>query len=297
MLQLLKECTLCPHMCKVNRLENKFGRCKCNSSIRIALVSLHHFEEPCISGTNGSGTIFFSGCNLNCMFCQNYKISQTATGKITTINELAEIFLNQQKTGAHNINLVTPTMYVPQIIEALKLAKQQGLEIPIIYNSNGYENLETIRLLNGFVDIYLPDFKYFYDDIAKKYSNINNYFNIASKSILEMYYQVGLPQFDSSGLLQKGLLIRHLVLPNNIDNTKQVLLWIKQNLPKNVYISLMAQYFPTYLAKTDTTINRKLLPEEYNEVKDYFYSLDFVNGYMQELGDHEEEYVPDFDIS
>ena len=202
--------------------------------------------------------------------------------------------MEQQKKGAHNINLVTPTMYVPQIVEAIKIAKSDGLILPIIYNSNGYENVETIKLLNGYVDVYLPDLKYFDDNIANKYSKINNYFENASKAILEMYFQVGLPRFDENGIIKKGLIIRHLVLPNNIENSKNVLSWIKQNMPKDVYVSLMAQYFPTYKAKEISELNRKLTMEEFIEIKSYFDSLGFINGYFQELGEHEEEYVPDF---
>ena len=296
MLEKLSCCTICPHMCKVNRLNNNIGRCKCNNSIKIALASLHQFEEPCISGKNGSGTVFFSNCNLNCVYCQNHLISQQGKGKIISIEHLAKIFINQQKKGASNINLVTPTMYVYQIIEAIKIAKEAGLNIPIIYNTNGYENVETIKLLNGYVDVFLPDFKYSDNKLAKKYSNVDNYFEIASKAILEMYFQVGHPQFDASGLIKKGIIIRHLILPNHIDNTKNVLLWIKDNLPKGVYISLMAQYFPTYKAKEMPSLNRKLTSSEYDEVLEILSNLD-INGYFQELGEHEEEYVPNFDLS
>lgn len=290
----LSSCTLCPLMCKVNRNKNKIGRCKSTSNVKIALASLHHFEEPCISGKNGSGTVFFSNCNLSCVFCQNYKISQQGLGHVITIEELSSIFLEQQAKGAENINLVTPTMYVPQIIEALKMAKENGLNLPVIYNSNGYENVETIKLLNGFIDVYLPDLKYFDNDLAKKYSGINNYFEHASKVIQEMYFQVGLPKFDENGLIKKGIIIRHLVLPNHIDNSKKVLSWIKENMPKDIYISLMAQYFPTYKAKNIEDLNRKLTNEEFEEIKNHLTDLDIYNGYFQELGEHEEEYVPDF---
>lgn len=290
----LSSCTLCPHMCKINRNNGKIGRCKSTGNVKIALASLHHFEEPCISGKNGSGTVFFSNCNLSCVFCQNYKISQLGLGHEISIDELANIFLDQQKNDAENINLVTPTMYVPQIIEAIKIAKSNGLKIPIIYNSNGYENVETIRLLKDYIDVYLPDLKYFDNDLAKKYSGINNYFENASKAILEMYFQVGLPVFDENRLIKKGLIIRHLVLPNHIDNSKKVLLWIKENLPQDVYVSLMAQYFPTYKAKSIEDLNRKLSKEEFEEIKNYLEKLDIHNGYFQELGEHEEEYVPDF---
>jgi len=291
----LSSCTLCPHMCKVNRTLGTTGRCRSTNKVKIALASLHHFEEPCISGKNGSGTVFFSNCNLKCVYCQNYKISQEGLGHEISIEELADIFLQQQENHAENINLVTPTMYVSQIIEAIKIAKKSGLKIPIIYNSNGFENVETIKLLNGYIDVYLPDLKYYYNDLAKKYSGINNYFENASKAILEMYFQVGLPQFNEDGMIQKGIIIRHLVLPNYIDNSKQILNWIKENMPKDVYVSLMAQYFPTYKAKNIPELNRKLTLEEFNEIKKYLDELDIYNGYFQELGEHEEEYIPNFE--
>ena len=292
MLEQLIECNVCPHKCKVNRLEGKSGRCKCNDKIKIALVSTHMYEEPCISGTNGSGTIFFSNCNLSCKFCQNYEISQLGKGYEITIEELASIMVKQQEAGVHNINLVTPTMYVYQIIEAIKIARKNGLNIPIIYNSNGYENVETIKALKGYIDVYLPDLKYYSNEIAVKYSKAPNYFEIASKAILEMINQVGEPIFDEDGMIKKGVMIRHLVLPNHIQNSKNVLKWIKENIPEEIYIDVMAQYFPTYKAKEDELINRKLTKREYKEIENYFYLLDFKNGYMQELGEHEEEYVP-----
>ena len=294
MLEILKECTVCPHNCKINRLDNKIGFCKGRDTVKIALSSLHYFEEPCISGTNGSGTIFFSNCNLKCIYCQNYKISWEAKGEEKTIEDLANIMLDQQAKGAHNINLVTPTMYAYQIIEAIKIAKEKGLNIPIIYNTNSYENIETIKALKGYIDVYLPDLKYYDNNLGKKYSNINNYFDYASEAIKEMINQVGIPEFDENGLIKKGVIIRHLILPNHIQNSKNVLKWIKENLNEDVYISLMAQYFPCHKAKDNEMLNRKLTKHEYKEIENYFYLLDFKNGYIQELGSHEEEYVPNF---
>jgi len=294
MLEQLKHCTICPHNCTVNRLDRSFGRCRANDKIKIALASLHYFEEPCISGTNGSGTVFFSNCNLNCIYCQNFKISQEGNGYFVTIEELANIFLDQQKKGANNINLVTPTMYVYQIIEAIKIAKNNGLNIPIIYNTNSYENVETIKALNGYIDVYLPDLKYFSNDISIKYSNVNNYFDVASKAILEMAEQVGSPKFNEKGLIVKGVIVRHLVLPGHIQNSKHILKWLKNNLDDKVYISIMAQYFPTYKAKEDSILCRKLTNKEYKDIEQFLYTLNLKNGYIQELGKHEEEYVPDF---
>ena len=297
MLEKLQMCEICPHDCKVNRLQRHMGRCKCNDKIKIALASVHRFEEPCISGKNGSGTIFFSNCNLKCKFCQNYEISQQGKGVEVTVEELADIFIKQQAKGVHNINLVTPTMYAYQIIEAIKIAKKKGLNIPIIYNSNGYENVETIKALNGYIDVYLPDLKYYDNELGLKYSGIQNYFEYASRAILEMYKQVGSPKLDENGIIKKGLMIRHLVLPNNIEDSKNVLKWIKENLNDEVYINIMAQYFPTYKAKEIEELNRKLNIQEYKEIENFVYELDIKNGYLQELGEHEEEYVPDFDLT
>lgn len=294
MLEQLAKCEICPFRCKVNRLSGQVGRCGCGDKIKVAKYQLHYFEEPCISGKGGSGTVFFSNCNFKCIFCQNYKISQEGKGNEVTIEELANIFLKLQQEGANNINLVTPTMYAYQIIEAIKLARMNGLNLPIIYNSNGYENVETLRDLRGYVDVYLPDLKYYADELAIKYSKAPNYFKIATKAILEMIDQVGLPEFDENGMIKKGVIIRHLVLPGHIQNSKHILKWLKENVEGKAYVSVMAQYFPTYKAKEDEYLNRKLTRKEYSEIEQYLYLLDIQNGYMQELGKHEEEYVPDF---
>ncbi len=294
-MQELEKCKICPHNCGINRLNGNIGRCKSNGNIKLAMASIHNFEEPCISGENGSGTVFFSNCNLNCVFCQNYKISQQGLGREISIEELAEIFIDEQNKNAENINLVTPTMYVYHIIEAIKIARNKGLKIPIVYNSNGYENVETIKKLKGYIDIYLPDLKYYDDDLAFNYSGVKNYFENATSAIKEMYNQVGSPVLDENGMMKKGLIIRHLVLPNNIQNSRDVLKWINDNIDKNVFVSVMAQYFPTNKAKDFPEINRKLTKEEYEEIENYLYSLDLDNGYIQELGEHEEEYVPDFE--
>lgn len=225
------------------------------------------------------------------------KLAKNGKGKEITVENLANIFIKQQEKGAHNINLVTPTMYVYQIIESIKIARKNGLKIPIIYNSNGYENIETIKMLNGYIDVYLPDLKYYTNELSKKYSNIDNYFEIATSAIKEMYLQVGNATFNKNGIIQKGVIIRHLVLPNHIQNTKNILKWINENMSKDIYVSVMAQYFPTYKAKNDNLINRKLNKKEYKEVLNYLYSLDLQNGYIQDLGSHEEEYVPDFNLS
>ena len=290
----LEKCQICPHKCNVNRENGQIGRCKCNDKIKIALVATHEYEEPCISGKNGSGTVFFSNCNLNCMYCQNYEISQLGKGREITIEELADIFIKQQAKGVNNINLVTPTMYAYQIIEAIKIARKSGLNLPIIFNTNGYERVETIKALDGYIDVYLPDLKYYSDTLSKKYSNVDKYFEVATKAIKEMYRQVGQATFNEKGIIQKGVIIRHLILPNHLQNTKHILKWIKENLG-DIYVSIMAQYFPTYKAKGDSLIGRKLTKKEYKEIENFLYTLELQNGYIQELGEHEEEYVPEWD--
>lgn len=296
MLKVLENCNICPHRCNINRNKGKVGRCKATNKVKIALYSVHDFEEPCISGEKGSGTVFFSNCNLNCIFCQNYEISQLGKGKEISVEGLAEIFLIQQEKEVENINLVTPTSYVPQIIEAIKIAREKGLKIPIIYNTNGYESVETLKLLEGYIDVYLPDLKYAENYLAKEYSNVENYFEVATKAIEEMIKQVGVPKLNENSIMKKGVMIRHLALPNHIENTKKVLKWITENLSKDIYISVMAQYFPTFKAKENKNLNRKLTKEEWEEIQKYIEELEIENGYVQELGEHEEEYVPKWGI-
>ena len=294
-LELLEKCAICPHNCGINRLNNQIGRCKSKDTVKVALYSTHNFEEPCISGKKGSGTVFFSNCNMNCVFCQNYEISQQGKGKEISIEELADIFIKQQEKNVENINLVTPTSYVPQIIEAIKIARGNGLKLPIVYNTNGYEKVETLKMLDGFVDIYLPDFKYSDNELGKRLSKVDNYFEIATEALKEMYRQTGKAVFNDKGIMQRGMIIRHLVLPNHILNSRRVLKWINENM-HDVYVSVMAQYFPTYKAKEIDDINRKLTKEEYGQIENYLYRLDLENGYIQELGEHEEEYVPNWEF-
>lgn len=295
--KILEKCAICPHNCGINRLNNQIGRCKSKDTVKVALYSTHNFEEPCISGKKGSGTVFFSNCNMNCVFCQNYEISQQGKGKEISIEELADIFIKQQEKDVENINLVTPTSYVPQIIEAIKIARKNGLKLPIVYNTNGYEKVETLKMLEGYVDIYLPDFKYSDNELGKRLSKVDNYFEIVTEALKEMYGQTGKAVFNGEGIMQKGMIIRHLVLPNHILNSRRVLKWINENM-HDVYVSVMAQYFPTYKAKEIDDINRKLTKEEYEQIENYLYRLDLENGYIQELGEHEEEYVPhwEFDL-
>jgi len=296
-LLMLEKCNLCPRKCSVNRLAGELGFCTSSKDVKIAKVSLHQWEEPCISGTLGSGTVFFSNCNLKCVFCQNHKISDEGAGKTVSINRLSEIFLEQQKRGAHNINLVTPTHYVPQIIEALKLAKSRGLNIPILYNSNAYENIETIKALKGFIDVYLPDLKYYRDKYALKYSKAPNYFNTASQVITEMKSQVGVAKFDDAGIIQKGVIIRHLMLPGLLFDSKKVIDYIYTTFDDSVYISLMNQYTPMHLADKYPEINKPLNPNHYDSLIDYCLSLGITNCFIQESGTSSKDFVPDFNLS
>jgi len=292
--ELLKKCQLCPNNCKVDRISGMLGKCKAAAEVTVALSALHMFEEPCISGKNGSGAVFFSNCNLGCIYCQNYKISQLGIGNKVSINELSDMFLKHQQNNAHNINLVSPTPYVPQIIEAIKIARANGLKLPIIYNCGGYETVETLKMLEGYIDVYLPDFKYEDNKLAKKYSKIDNYFENVVLALQEMYRQVGIPKLDKNGIIYKGMIIRHLVLPGYVENSKNILKWIADNMDNQIYISLMAQYFPTYKAKEDNIINRKLTEDEYKEIENYLFDLNLDNGYIQDLEENEEIYVPDF---
>lgn len=289
------KCNVCPFKCNIDREDKNLGVCKIGGKIKISYVSTHMWEEPCISGSKGSGTIFFTGCNLRCVFCQNYKISRKESeGTEISEEELANIFLEKQKEGVHNINLVSPTPYIRYIKKAIIIAKQKGLNIPIVYNSNGYENVESIKELEGLIDIYLPDFKYADDNLAKKYSSAINYKENCIKVIKEMYRQVGNAVFDTNGIIQKGIIIRHLVLPNNICNSKSVLKEISENFDKKIYISLMGQYIPQDKSIEYEELNRKITKEEYDEIIDYFFEVGLENGFIQELDSASEKYIPKF---
>lgn len=290
----MEKCNICPRKCNIDRTKN-VGYCRVNNKVKISLASIHNFEEPCISGENGSGTIFFTGCNLRCVYCQNYEISSMLHGVEITTQKLAEIMLKLQSKNVHNINLVTPTMYVLEIIEAIKLARENGLKIPIVYNTSGYESVETLKMLENYVDIYLPDFKYADNDLAYKYSNVKDYFENVTLALKEMRRQKE-DSFDENQIMKTGLIVRHMILPNHIKNTKSVIKWIKDNLGENTIISIMAQYFPTYKAYEYKDINRKINECELQEVEDFLFENNMLNGYIQELGKHEEEYVPEFNL-
>lgn len=286
-------CFICPRSCGIDRNVKK-GFCGMNDKPVVAKAFLHMWEEPCISGANGSGTVFFSGCNLKCVFCQNYTISQENFGRQITIDELSGIFLSLQKKGAHNINLVNPTHFAMQIREALLMA--DGLNIPVIYNSNGYESIEGLKTMEGLASVYLPDLKYCSPEVAQKYSGAADYFQIATKAILEMYNQVGKTEFDSSGMIRKGLIIRHLILPGLADDSIKILDWIKANLTCEVFISLMSQYTPCYKAELHPEINRRITRREYEKVVNHCLKIGLENGYIQERDSAKEDYIPDFNL-
>lgn len=295
MYEELKECSLCPRECKADRTKKR-GYCGCGSSIRVARAALHFWEEPCISGENGSGTVFFCGCTLKCCYCQNFEISHQNIGKDISVNRLSEIFLELQDKGAHNINLVTPTQYLPMILDALDMVKHK-LYIPIVYNCGGYEKADSIKRLKGYVDIYLPDLKYYNDDTAVKYSKADGYFGIASKAIEEMIKQVGEPVLDGSGIMKKGVIIRHMVLPGHRKESMDILKWLKDKFEEGSFmLSLMSQYIPAYKSSDYKEINRKITAFEYESVVDEAVRLGLTNGYMQGRKSAAGEYTPPFNL-
>ena len=294
MKNVLKDCCLCPRKCHVNRYINK-GFCGESDKIRVSLAKLFFYEEPPISGQNGSGAIFFSGCNLKCCFCQNHDISFNNYGINITIKRLSEIMLELQNKKAHNINLVTPTIYVSKIIKAIKLARKNGLKIPIIYNSSGYENVETIKMLNGIIDVYLPDFKYFDNSLAIKYSKASNYLENVKASLEEMYRQTGPCQFDEDGMIKKGVIVRHLILPTHINDTKKVLSYLYNTYHDNIYMSIMNQYTPNKYVTFDE-LKSPLSKSEYNEIVDYAVSLGIENAFCQEDETVSESFIPSFNL-
>lgn len=296
-LLLLQHCRLCPRNCGVDRLHGEAGFCGAGAYAIVALASRHYWEEPCISGTNGSGTVFFSRCNLRCVFCQNHQISWGGMGKELNHEELAEVFLRQQACEAHNINLVSPTPYIPVIAAALRLAKNSGLTIPIVYNSNAFENVAGLRLLEGLVDIFLPDFKYVHEEPAIRYSGAKGYFRAATAAILEMHRQVGALVINERGLARRGVLIRHLVLPGQGAAARHILQWVQSNLPPDTYVSIMGQFVPLWQTSRYPEINRCLFPVEYKAVLDFFGETGLKNGYCQDLSSADENYVPQFDLS
>ncbi|MCL6590066.1 MAG: radical SAM protein [Firmicutes bacterium] len=295
--KLLANCELCPRNCHVDRTKGQLGFCNAGYLPKVARVATHHWEEPPISGERGSGTIFFSHCNLKCCYCQNYQISHEGFGKEITIPELAQKFLFLQSQGAHNINLVTGACYVPQIAQAINIARAIGLAVPVIYNTSAYEKVETLQLLEGLVNVYLPDLKYIDPELGKTYSGAANYFAIASSAIQEMVRQCGPVKLDENGLIRSGVLVRHLILPSATADSIRCLEWIKYNLPKDVYLSLMAQYLPLFKAKDHPPLNRRITEAEYNLVVDKAVDLGFEEGFIQDLDAASAEFIPKFDLT
>lgn len=289
-----KKCTLCPRNCGADRTKTA-GFCGQSDKLYAARASLHMWEEPCISGESGSGTVFFTGCNLGCVYCQNREIANGNIGFEITAERLAEIFLEQQDRGANNINLVTPTHYIPHIIRALDIVRGKSLKIPVLYNCGGYENVETLKLLDGYVDIYLPDFKYMDSDIAKRYSRAADYPVIAKKAIAEMARQAGECTFDENGIIQKGVIVRHLVLPSYVENSKRVVGYLYNTYGDNIYISIMNQYTPMPYVKDYPEINRRVSAAEYDEVIDFAIDIGVENAFVQEGGTVSESFIPLFD--
>ncbi len=287
-------CNACPRKCNVERNIGEFSRgfCKMPYNAVLARASLHLWEEPVISGERGSGAIFFSGCNLRCVFCQNFEISHENFGKQVSKSEFIDIVKRLENQGAHTINLVNPTHFVPFIKDVFSEYKPS---VPVVYNTGGYDDVESIRSLQGLIDVYLPDLKYFDSDVSKKYSNAENYFEKASKAVVEMQRQVG-KSVIKDGIMQKGMIIRHLVLPKNTDQSIKILRWIKDNLPIDTYISLMSQYVP-YVKTEYKELNRRIVTAEYQKVIDEFERLGFENGFMQERSSAQTDFIPKFDLS
>lgn len=288
-------CNICPRKCRAERDINR-GFCGVGSLPVVAKACLHYWEEPCISGSRGSGAVFFTGCNLKCVFCQNYKISQENFGREISVSRLADIFIELQNKDAHNINLVNPTHFAFAVREAVKAAREKGLTIPVVYNSNGFESPEILKMMDGIVDIYLPDMKYFSSDISLKYSGASDYFAIASAAVKEMYRQVGASQLGVDGMMKQGMIIRHMVLPGHTSDSIKVLEWLRSNMPQDIYVSVMSQYTPYYNACLYPEVDRRLTRWEYERVINKFCKLGFENGYMQERASAEEIYIPEFNL-
>lgn len=291
---ILKDCVLCPRECHVDRTSGKIGYCRTTDELVVARAALHMWEEPCISGKEGSGTVFFSGCALGCVYCQNRAISKGLAGKTITVERLAEIFLELQEKGANNINLVTPSHYVPHIIEALDISRQKGLIIPVVYNCSGYEKVETLKMLEGYIDIYLPDLKYMSDEPAIKYSNCRNYFAVAAAAIEEMVRQVKETRFDERGIMQKGVIVRHLTLPGYLEDSKRIIKYLYETYGNRIFISIMNQYTPITKNRVYPELNRKITEEEYEELVNFAIEIGVKNGFIQEGETALESFIPEF---
>lgn len=285
-------CNLCPRKCNIKRAETK-GFCGVKDKIKIARAALHFWEEPCLSGKNGSGTVFFCGCNLKCVFCQNREISRFDAGKEVSISELSDIFISLQNENANNINLVTPTHYSDLISKAIDTSKEKGLKIPVVYNSGGYDSVSQLKELNKKIDIYLPDFKYWDNTYGEKYSNCEDYKETAIKAVSEMVLQVGKPQFNEKGIMTKGVIVRHLVLPYLEEDSKKILKYLYKTYKNDIYISIMNQYTPPKDIKFDE-LKYPVNNQQYNEIVDFALNLGIENAYIQEGGTASESFIPDF---
>ena len=290
----MKECRVCPRNCGVDRLSDQKGFCRAGAEIILARAALHMWEEPCISGKEGSGAVFFSGCSLGCKFCQNGQISRGQTGKKVTADRLADIFLELQQQKANNINLVTAGHFLPQVAEAIEKSRNRGLQIPVVYNSSGYEKSEMLKLLEGLVDIYLPDFKYMDPELAEKYSYARDYPEVAREALKEMVRQTGTPEFDRQGIMKKGVIVRHLLLPGHVKDSRRVLEYLLSTYGKEIYISLMNQYTPMPAMKDDPRLSRKVTDREYQRLIDYGLQLGLENGFIQEGETAKESFIPEF---
>ena len=289
----LSKCDICPRKCGINREKGELGFCQMKDKIKIARYSLHYWEEPIISGEAGSGTIFFSGCNLKCIFCQNYKISSENMGKEISVERLKEICLELQNMGANNINLVTGTHFLPLIKEALILAKKEGLTIPIVYNTSSYENVESLKEMEGLIDIYLPDLKYYDNKLAENFSLANNYFEIATNAIKEMVRQTGKPVIENN-IMKKGVIVRHLLLPNHLEDSKKIIKYLHDTYNEDIYISIMNQYTPIKKFDKYPELNRTLTDKEYDELVNYACDLNITQAFIQEGETCKESFIPDF---
>lgn len=294
----MTECRLCPRRCGIDRSKDKRGYCGESDTVRVARAALHMWEEPCISGDKGSGTVFFSGCTLRCVYCQNHEISTGQTGKLITVERLSHIFLELQEKGANNINLVTPTHFVPQIIDALEMARNRGLCLPIVYNTSGYECVETLQRLDGYVDIYLPDFKYLDVEHAGKYSAAADYPETAKRALAEMVRQTGAPVFNGSGIMTRGVIVRYLLLPGCLNEGKAVAKYLHHTYGNQIYMSLMNQYTP--LATLDRErypkLARRVSRRAYDRLVDYALELGVEQAYIQEGETAEESFIPPFTL-
>ena len=278
----LSSCGLCGNLCRVNRLEGEKGKCNSGKEVMVSSYNIHFGEEPPISGSSGSGTIFFTNCSLSCVYCQNFPISQLGNGNIITTKNLTQMMIELQKRGAHNINLVTPTHFIPQIVEATLLARKWGLILPIVYNTSGYESEEGLSLLKGIIDVYLVDMRYSDNKLAKEYSGVNNYVGINRSAVKEMYSQVGNLITDDQGLAISGLIIRHMVLPASVSGSEKIFEFISQEVSDQVWVSLMDQYFPAYRAHNFQNLKRKTTPQEFQKAEKAFFNSGLTNGWTQE---------------